>query len=81
MIEKDRFFIVTENQVDSGSQREALLKELEYHKGFLVSVEKKLGNERFVQNAKPEVVAMEQKKKEDAEAKIRMIEESLRSMK
>jgi valyl-tRNA synthetase len=81
VIEKDRFFIVTENQVDSGSQREALLKELEYHKGFLISVEKKLGNERFVQNAKPEVVAMEQKKKEDAEAKIRMIEESLRSMK
>ena len=42
-----------------------------------VSVEKKLTNERFVQNAKPEVLAMEQKKKADAEARIKTIEESL----
>jgi valyl-tRNA synthetase len=43
-------------------------------------VEKKLGNERFVQNAKPEVVAVEKKKKADAEAKIRAIQESLASL-
>jgi valyl-tRNA synthetase len=39
------------------------LKELEYHKGFLLSVEKKLSNERFVQNAKSEVIDIERKKK------------------
>ena len=38
---------------------------------------KKLGNERFVANAKPEVIASEQKKKTDAEARIKTIEESL----
>ncbi|MBD0332207.1 MAG: hypothetical protein ICV66_06090, partial [Chitinophagaceae bacterium] len=46
-------------------------------KGFLASVEKKLNNERFVQNARPEVVEIEKKKKADAEQKIKAIEESL----
>ena len=46
-------------------------------KGFLESVEKKLANEKFVQNAKPEVIAIEQKKKADALARIQTIEESL----
>jgi valyl-tRNA synthetase len=43
-------------------------------------VEKKLSNERFVQNAKPEVVEIERKKKADAEEKIKTIEESLASL-
>jgi valyl-tRNA synthetase len=43
----------------------------------LDSVNKKLENERFVQNAKPEVVENERKKKEDTETKIKAIEESL----
>jgi valyl-tRNA synthetase len=59
------------------NKRKKLLEELEYQKSFLASVEKKLSNERFVQNAKPEVIALEQKKKADAEARIRTIEESL----
>jgi len=41
---------------------------------------KKLSNERFIQNAKPEVVALERKKKADAEARIRTIEESLTNL-
>ena len=44
---------------------------------FSLQLKKKLGNDRFVQNAKPEVVEIERRKKADAEAKIRMIEESL----
>ena len=55
-------------------------KELDYLKGFLISVEKKLSNDRFVQNAKPEVVEVERKKKTDAEQKIKAIEESLASL-
>jgi valyl-tRNA synthetase len=58
-------------------QKEQLIKDLDYQKGFLASVEKKLSNERFVQNAKPEVIDIERKKKADAEAKIKAIEESL----
>ncbi len=55
--------------------------DLRYQEGFLVNVMKKLGNERFVANAKPEVVALEQKKKADAEARIATIQESLAALK
>ena len=74
---KEKFYILTSEPMDTGNQKEELKKELEYLKGFLISVEKKLSNERFVQNAKAEVVDIERKKKADAESKIRMIEESL----
>ena len=80
VVQKDKFYIATEQAIDTSSQKEQLLKDLDYLKGFLVSVEKKLGNERFVQNAKPEVVDVERKKKADAEAKIKAIEESLASL-
>ncbi|HEU0111153.1 MAG TPA: valine--tRNA ligase [Flavisolibacter sp.] len=77
---KDRFYIETETAVDHTAQKEQLLKDLEYLKGFLISVDKKLGNERFVQNAKPEVVDIEKKKKADAEEKIKAIEENLAAL-
>jgi valyl-tRNA synthetase len=77
VVERDKFFITTNNAFDTGSQKEQLLKELEYQKGFLASVEKKLSNERFTNNAKPEVVDAERKKKADAEARIKVIQESL----
>lgn len=80
VIQKDKFYIQTAMELDTASQKEQLLKDLDYFKGFLESVEKKLGNERFVNNAKPEVVDSERKKKADAEAKIRAIEESLASL-
>ena len=80
VIQKDKFFIQTAMELDTTSQKEQLLKDLDYFKGFLESVEKKLGNERFVNNAKPEIVDSERKKKADAEAKIRAIEESLASL-
>lgn len=77
VIGKDKFYIETEKPLNTGQQKDDLVKELHHLQGFLVSVEKKLGNEKFVQNAKPEVLALEQKKKADAEMKIRIIEESL----
>lgn len=76
----DKFYIETETAVDTTAQKDQLLKDLEYQKGFLISVEKKLSNERFVQNAKPEVVEIERKKKADAEQKIKAIEESLANL-
>lgn len=75
-----KFFIETETALDTSSQKEQLLKDLEYQKGFLASVEKKLSNERFVQNAKPEVIELERRKKADAEQKIKALEESLASL-
>ncbi len=80
VVQKDKFYLGTETELDTAAQKDSLLKDLEYQKGFLISVEKKLSNERFVQNAKPEVVEAERRKKEDAEAKIRVIEESLKSL-
>ena len=77
VVQTDKFYLVTGAELDTSSQKEQLKKDLEYLKGFLASVEKKLSNERFVQNAKPEVVEVERKKKADAEEKIRVIEESL----
>jgi valyl-tRNA synthetase len=75
-----KFYIETEKELDTQSQKEQLQKDLEYLRGFLASVENKLSNERFVQNAKPEVVEIERKKKADAEEKIKTIEESLASL-
>ena len=80
VIGKDKFYIKTEQPLNAGQQKDDLQKELDHLKGFLISVEKKLGNEKFVQNAKPEVLALEQKKKSDAETKIRVIEESLSAL-
>ncbi|MBC7901913.1 MAG: valine--tRNA ligase [Gemmatimonadaceae bacterium] len=75
---RDKFYLKTDQPVQTGNSQEELSKELEYLRGFLLSVDKKLSNERFVQNAKPEVVELEKKKKADAEEKIKAIEESLR---
>jgi valyl-tRNA synthetase len=79
-VEKDKFFIETSQQLDTSVLKEELLKDLEHQQRFLESVAKKLGNERFVANAKPEVVALERKKQSDAEARIKVIEESLSNL-
>jgi valyl-tRNA synthetase len=73
--------IEPEQPVNSNYQKEELLKDLEHLKGFLNSINKKLDNKKFVENAKPEVIALERKKKEDAEEKIKVLEESLSSVK
>jgi valyl-tRNA synthetase len=74
---KNKLYIVATKILDDDQQQENNQKELKYLRGFLDSVNKKLSNERFVQNAKPEVVELERRKKEDAEAKIKALEESL----
>jgi valyl-tRNA synthetase len=77
VVDKLQCYFTTEKEIDNSQQLEQLKKDLAYYQGFLVSVEKKLGNEKFVQNAKPEVLEGEVKKKNDALEKIRIIEESL----
>jgi len=80
VIGKDKFYLETEQPLNTEKQKADLEKELLHHKGFLATVDKKLGNEKFVQNAKPEVIALEKKKKADAEMKIKIIEESLATL-
>ncbi len=77
VVDTDRFYLVSEATGNTESQREQLEKDLAHLQGFMVSVDKKLENERFVANAKPEVIELERKKKADALAKIRLIEETL----
>lgn len=80
VLKGDEYFIPMEGQIDTAVEKEELQKELDYTKGFLIGVTKKLSNERFVSGAPEKVVAMEQQKKADAEAKIKALEESLASL-
>jgi len=73
----DEFYIPLADQIDPEEEKQKLQKELEYAEGFLKSVEKKLSNERFVNNAPEQVVAKEQQKKADAESKISSIKAAL----
>ncbi len=75
---KDQFYMQTDEPLQQKDQAEDLMKEKQHLLGFLAAVEKKLGNEKFVANAKPEVLALEQKKKADASAKLAIIEQRLR---
>jgi valyl-tRNA synthetase len=79
-VEKDKFFLETGQVLDAGILKAELLKDLEHQQKFLESVQKKLGNERFVQNARQEVIELERKKQADAEARIQTIEESLQNL-
>jgi valyl-tRNA synthetase len=80
MVGNDEFFILLNEDIDVEAEIERLKAELTYLNGFLKSVDAKLSNERFVQNAKPEVVENERNKKADAEGKIAIIQESLSAL-
>ena len=74
------FIVPMSDKIDVEGELEKLKAELEYTEGFLQSVMKKLSNERFVQNAKPEIVENERKKQADAESKIALLEESIKAL-
>jgi valyl-tRNA synthetase len=76
----DEFFIPLQDNIDVDAERTRLNSELDYLQGFLKSVNAKLQNERFMQNAKPEVIEIELKKKADADTKIGIIQESLKAL-
>ena len=74
------FFVPLDAQVDPAAERARLEKELAYTIGFRDSVQKKLGNEKFVANAKPDVLERERQKLADAETKIAALEQALRAL-
>lgn len=80
VLRTEEFFIPLGDTFNTEEEVKRLQKELEYMQGFLRSVLQKLSNEKFVQNAKPEVVAAEQKKRADAESKINSLEKQLSSL-
>lgn len=74
------FFVPLDMQVDAVAERARLEKELEYAIGFRDSVNKKLSNEKFVANAKPDVLERERQKLADAESKITALEQALKAL-
>jgi valyl-tRNA synthetase len=71
------FAVPLGNNIDVEAELAKLQSELAYMQGFFASVMKKLDNEKFVANAKSEVVEAERKKQADAESKIKTLEESI----
>ena len=74
LVRTTEYFIPLGDKIDIEGELTKIAADLEYHRGFLVSVMKKLDNARFVQSAPATVLEMERKKKSDAESKIRSLE-------
>ena len=69
------------NLIDTEAELAKMEAELKYLQGFLVGVQKKLSNERFVANAPAQVVELERKKQSDAETKIAALTENIAKLK
>jgi len=80
VVGNEKIYIKSDTPIDTAVQKEKLEKDLKYLKGFLIAVDKKLSNDKFVQNAKPEVIELERKKKQDAQTKIKVIEQTISSL-
>ena len=79
-VKSNEYFIPIAGNIDVEAEIQKINEELNYTRGFLLSVQKKLSNERFVNNAPAQVVELERKKATDAEAKIETLEKSLKSL-
>lgn len=80
IVKTTQYFVPMGGRIDREAELAKLREDLAYHEGFLNIVMKKLGNERFVNSAPAQVVATEQAKKADAEAKIAAIRERITIM-
>lgn len=80
IVKTTQYFVPLGDKVDKDAELEKLNGELAYLEGFLASVMKKLGNERFVQSAPAQVVENEKAKQSDAEAKIKAIKERIAAL-
>jgi valyl-tRNA synthetase len=80
MVGTTEYFMPLGEKLDIEGELAKIREELEYNRGFLTTVMKKLGNERFVQNAPANVLELERKKKSDAESKIKSLEERMREL-
>lgn len=80
-VKSNEYFIPLEGNIDVAAELDKLAGELKRAQGFLIGVQKKLGNERFVNNAAPEIVDKEKQKEADALAKIDTIEASIKALK
>ena len=80
MVKANEYFIPLADNIDIAGEIEKLEKELNYTQGFLKSVEEKLSNERFVNNAPEEVVTNERNKMADAKSKISILATKIKEL-
>lgn len=80
LVDKDEFYVLTASEIDVEAEKARIIKDIEYLEGFLKSVEAKLSNERFMQNAKPEIIVNEQNKKADAVSRLEILKASLAAL-
>jgi valyl-tRNA synthetase len=80
IVKNVEYFVPLGSRVDAGEELKKLEEELDYTRGFLKSVEKKLGNERFVRHAPGQVVEKERQKMADAEGKIAVLEGQIKKL-
>ena len=80
IIDSNEYFIPFGDDIDLEAEKIKIEEELNYTKGFLQSVLKKLQNEKFVSSAPDKVIEIERKKESDALSKIKILEEKLQSM-
>lgn len=73
----EQYYLIFQKTINVAQERADIQTELKRLRGFIIGIEKKLGNERFVSNAPAAVVAKEQKKLQDSQEKIKLLEESL----
>ena len=81
MVGTTEYAVPLGNTIDVAEEIQKMEAEIDYLEGFLRSVMKKLGNEKFVANAKPEVVAVERKKRADADSKLALLRENVAKLK
>ncbi|MBQ0029682.1 MAG: valine--tRNA ligase [Paludibacteraceae bacterium] len=81
MVGTTEIFVPLGETIDVAAEVKKIEADIKYYEGFLISVEKKLGNEKFVANAKPEIVENERKKKADAESKLATLKANLDALK
>ncbi len=81
LVRTTEYFIPLGDNLDIAGELAKIEEDLGYHRGFLITVMKKLDNERFVKNAPANILEMERKKKSDAESKINSLEERQKELK
>ncbi|MBN2890651.1 MAG: valine--tRNA ligase [Bacteroidales bacterium] len=81
IVKNVEYYIPLTDNINVEEEIEKLQKELEYNLGFLKGVQKKLSNERFVNNAPAKVIEIEKQKQTDAENKIKALEEQIANLK
>ena len=80
LIGTDKLHLILEKEIDVEEERDRIEKEIAYYEGFLKGVNAKLNNEKFVNNAPEKVVALEKKKLEDGNSKLKSLREALQQL-